>query len=55
MLLVPGRPFTPAEETTLKEILTRSLGYPFDFQLTFLETLGPKRRGKFEESVSEIG
>jgi phenylacetate-CoA ligase len=53
--LVPRRPFTPSEEVTLKEILARSLGHPFDFTLTFLDSLGPKKRGKFEEFVSELG
>jgi phenylacetate-CoA ligase len=42
------------QEQELKEILTKSLGYPFNFQLNYIDYIPRKANGKFEEFFSEL-
>lgn len=52
--LVPSRPLTHAEELEFITILHRSLGYPFEITMSYLQELPRSAGGKFEDFISEV-
>ncbi len=54
MRVVRPAPFTPGEETTLREYLQKSLHYPFEIRFAYVESIPRNPTGKFEDFVSEL-
>ncbi len=52
--LVTEPQLTQDQERELKEILTESLGYPFNFKFIYVDHIPRKANGKFEEFFSEL-
>jgi len=52
--LVVSGPLTPEEESSLRATLRQSLGYPFELNLVYCDSIARAASGKFEEFRSEL-
>jgi phenylacetate-CoA ligase len=52
--IVARRPLSAEDERGLKETITTALGYPFNIDITYHESIPRSAGGKFEEFMSEL-
>ena len=52
--LIVTRPLTPDEETTLKDSINQSFGYPFELPIAYVDDIPRDASGKFRDIRSEV-
>ena len=54
MKLIVAEALTPEQETKIKELIVRCLGYPFRISISYHDDIPKSATGKFEEFVSQV-
>lgn len=52
--VVPGRPWTGAEEQALRAFLHKKFGHPFAIEIEYLDDIPRQANGKFDEFISHV-